>query len=100
MGHSVNAEKRKGRRSLSLIYPLIEFLGLILITGSLYGIIKPYALGILNSQIALYPTAFDPQQTAFAMAIMNYMLFFVILGGIIGLWVWIHRTKSRGYVIG
>ena len=99
MGFSVNAEKRKGG-GLLLIYPMIEFLFLILVTGVLYGIVKPYVSSILNSQIALYPAAFDSQQTTFAMAIMNYMLFFVILGGIIGLWVWIHRTKSRGYVIG
>ena len=100
MGHSGDAEKRKGGGSLPLIYPLIEFLFLILVTGVLYGIVKPYALGILNSQIALYPTAFDAQQTAFAITIMNYLLFFVVIGGIIGLWVWVNRTKSRGTIIG
>ena len=83
-----------------MIYPLIEFLLLILVTGILWGILKPYTLDILNSQIALYPLAFGSQQTAFVITIVNYLLFFVILGGIIGLWVWVHRTKSRGYAIG
>lgn len=100
MGNAGDAEKRKSGGLLPLIYPLIEFLFLILVTGLLYGIVKPFALEILNSQIALFPTAFDASQTAFAMAIMNYLLFFVVLGGIIGLWVWVNRTKSRGTVFG
>ena len=83
-----------------MIYPLIEFLFLVILSGVLYGILKPYTLDILSSQIALYPTAFGSAQTAFAITIVNYLLFFVILGGIIGLWVWVHRTKSRGYAIG
>ena len=83
-----------------MIYPLIEFLFLVILSGVLYGILKPYTLDILNSQIALFPMAFDSQLTAFAITIVNYLLFFVILGGIIGLWVWVHRTKSRGYAIG
>ena len=83
-----------------MIYPIIEFLILILITGLLWGILKPYALNTLNSQIAKYPIAFDSQQVGFATAIMNYLLLFVILGGLIGLWVWVHRTKSSGVVYG
>ena len=83
-----------------MIYPIIEFLILILISGLLWGILKPYTLGLLNSQVTLYPTAFNQQQIAFATAIVNYLLLFVILGGIIGLWVWVHRTKSQGIVYG
>ena len=83
-----------------MIYPLIEFVLLVLVTGALYGIVNPIVLGILNSQVALYPSAFNSQQVAFAKAVLNYLLFFIIIGGIIGLWVWVNRTKSRGTVFG
>ena len=83
-----------------MIYHILEYIFLVVVSGLLYGVLKPYVIEILNSQIELYPTAFDTQQVAFAVLTVNSLLFFIIIGGIIGLWVWVHRTRSRGTFYG
>lgn len=81
-----------------MIFPLIEFLSLILLTGIAHGILRPMALNYLNSQVSAYPTYFDTAMITFITSCLNYLGLFILIGGMIGLWVWVHRTTSEGYI--
>ena len=79
-----------------MIIAIFEFIALIILGGITYGILKSHALDYFNSQIALNPTAFDSQVVSITKSIINYFLFFAIIGGAIGLWAWTQRTKPEG----
>ncbi len=80
-----------------MIFAIVEFIALLAVGGFLYYSLSGIALAYLESQVALYPAAFTVASITFTKAIINWLLLFMILGGVFGLIVWVQRTRPEGY---
>jgi len=80
-----------------VIFAIVEFLCLIALGGFLYYLLGGIAMDYLDSQIALYPTAFTNASIVFTKSIVNWLLLLMIIGGVFGLIVWVQRTRPEGY---
>lgn len=80
-----------------MIFAIVEFLVLLVIGGFIYYFLGGMAMDYLDSQVALYPTAFNTASVTFVRVVANWLLLLMVLGGLYGLFVWVQRTQPGGY---
>ena len=83
-----------------MIVAIMEFLLYILAGGIFWGILRPKIIEHIESQVALYPTYFNAQVISTLKSIINWFLFISLIGSMIGLWIYTHRTKPEGVYYG
>jgi len=81
-----------------LIFKIIEYLILITTGGLVWYFLDSKTIEYIEYFIAKYPGAFPTQHVDFMKAIWHFFLFFMVLGGMYHLFVWVQREKTpEGY---
>jgi len=83
-----------------LIFTIIEFLILIATGGIIWYFLDSKTIEYIEYFTSKYPGAFNTQHVAFMKSIWHFFLFFMIIGGMYYIFVWVQRERTpEGYYV-